>query len=116
MTDGRQKNQNRSQVRRSTRFFNPTRKLAPDSLEVETLRIAKIHIGHFKRIIGQRTPIRSITRDVLQDYINKRSADKGRGGKNLSAVTVKKELGTLSAVWRFAKDRGDVDTDFPIEN
>lgn len=87
--------------------------LPPDSLEPETLRVARIHMEHFKRVLGGAKLIGAITLDDLQQYVLKRSKATGKRGKTLSAVTIKKELGTLSAAWGFALSRGHVNTPFP---
>jgi integrase len=76
----------------------PKKAFVPD-----TLRIARVHAGHLKRILGAKTPIGSLDAERLQDYVNRRQQCTGRRGKPLSATTIKKELGTLSSVWTKVK-------------
>jgi len=90
--------------------------LPPDSLEAETLRVARIHMDHLKRIIGANTPVRRISQQDLQRYVFQRSKAKGKRGRTLSSITIKKELGTFSAVWSFARSHGYVATPFPNKN
>jgi len=40
----------------------------------------------------------------MQRYIDQRSKDNGVRGKNLSSVTIKKEISTLRTIWNRAKD------------
>lgn len=87
--------------------------LPPDSLEVETLRVARIHMGHLKRIIGANTAVRQVSQKHLQHYVLERSKASGKHGKRLSSVTIKKELGTFSAVWSFARVHGYITSQFP---
>lgn len=83
------------------------------ALGAETLRIAAIHMGHFKRVIGVSRTLRSIKRDDLQEYVNERSRDTGKRGKPISAGTIKKELSTLRTIWRWARQSDYVQQDFP---
>lgn len=87
--------------------------LPADSLEAETLRVARIHMGHLRRLLGANTPVRQISQADLQSYVTRRSTENGKGGKTVSSVTIKKELGTFSSIWTYAHCRGDVSAPFP---
>ncbi len=83
------------------------------ALEPETLRVAGIHLGHFRRILGSSKKADSITTSRLQLYINKRSRQPGKHGRRVSAATIKKELATLRAIWNWARTEGYLKADFP---
>jgi integrase len=58
-----------------------------------------IHINHLIRIIGAETAIRAMTTETVQAYIDQRSQEIGRRGNTVSNVTIKREVGTLAAIW-----------------
>ncbi|QDU52110.1 tyrosine-type recombinase/integrase [Gimesia panareensis] len=86
------------------------------ALEENSLYTAKIHMKHHKSILGSKFSFKNIDVDALQNYINKRSQQKGRRERIVSTTTIKKEIGTLSSVWTWAKNRKLVNTDFPSSN
>lgn len=61
--------------------------------EEETIRGERIHSRHLLRILGD-IQISHLTRDILQGYVQKRLAEKGKRG-NVRAPTIHKELETL---------------------
>jgi len=61
-----------------------------------------------KKVLGESLRVRSLTRDDLQRYINARAKKKGRHGKTLSPVTIRKEVTTLSGIWTWAMAGGKV--------
>jgi hypothetical protein len=67
--------------------------------ESSTRSTESIHIAHLLRIIDPKTAVRFITTETLQGYVNARAAEKGRGGRSLSHVTIQKKIGLLSSVW-----------------
>ena len=67
--------------------------------EKSTRYTEDIHLDHFLRIVGHETRLPAINASVLQNYIRKRSTEKNRDGKFISHVTIKKEIGSLGAVW-----------------
>lgn len=75
-----------------------------DSLELGTFKMLAIHIRHLKRHLGVRTRSSALDHECLQTYINKRALEKGKRGRNVGAVTIKKELTTLRAAWAWAID------------
>jgi integrase len=58
-----------------------------------------IHIDHLLRHIEPTIAVRSITTDVLQNYVMRRSEEDGRHGRRLSHITIRKEIGSLAAIW-----------------
>lgn len=80
--------------------------LTPGCLEETTYHCVRIHIRHFRRVFEDKPSLRSID---LQHYVDKRSSANGLRGKPLSAVTIKKELGTLGMIWTWATAKGYVD-------
>jgi integrase len=70
----------------------------PPSKERNTTYTENIHLAHVRRLLGDHVLLRDIPA-ALQDYVSKRSTEKGRGDELVSRVTVKKELGTLTSIW-----------------
>jgi hypothetical protein len=84
-----------------------------DSLEPQTLYVANIHIGHLKKAFWKHFSVHRLTEDDLQHYVIKRTKSKGRRGRPISTVTIKKELSTLRTLWNWARQRRYVSGDFP---
>ncbi len=82
------------------------------SLEPMTLEIAAIHMRHVSRVLGSSKLLRTITKKDLQHYVTTRSKEPGHRG-NLSATTIRKELGTFSAIWNWAVGQGYAKGVFP---
>ncbi len=87
--------------------------LPRDSHAPESLRISKIHMGHWARILGNGTRLVSVTTESLQRYISKRSQEDGHRGKKVSTGTIRKEVATFRTLWRWAKRFEHVSHDFP---
>ena len=85
-----------------------------DSLEANTLCTIEIHLRHLQRILPAKLPIDSISQTHLQQYVEQRSREPGRRGNSVSAVTIKKELATLRAIWNWGRRTGDVHAILPI--
>lgn len=83
-----------------------------DALEATSIATMKIHVRHIVRILGGNQLLRDLQKSDLQSYVTKRSGESGRRG-NVSASTIRKELGTLSSLWTWAKTEGCVDAEFP---
>jgi integrase len=56
------------------------------------------HIAHLLRLLGAKTALVEVP-EKIQEYIRQRSMEKSRAEHPISPVTIKKELGTLSAIW-----------------
>jgi len=77
--------------------------------EANTSYTERIHIRHLLRVLGSRTSLRSVTAKELQAYVNRRSTEKGRYGRLVSHVTIRKEIGTLASIWnKFGLQQGFV--------
>jgi integrase len=100
----------------SALFSDFGKDLPDDSLEPETMRVAQIHMRHIKAVLGPKLRVDGLTQADLQKYVNARSKHKGKRGKPLSSVTIKKELSTFSSVWSWASGRGKVNGPFPNTN
>jgi len=86
----------------------------PDGMmESNSLYTAKIHMAHFERVLGKAFPIKWLTLDDLQGYVQQRGKEKGRRQGKVSPTTMRKELTTLSAVWNWARTTRRVEGDFP---
>ncbi|MDG3002430.1 hypothetical protein [Paludisphaera mucosa] len=69
-------------------------------LEPETLRGIRRHFGHLRREMGGGFPIRTLTLDELQKYVNRRLRAKTKRGV-LAPATALKEVVTLRAAWNW---------------
>ncbi len=84
-----------------------------NAIEKNTRGMLKTHIKHLKRLIGTRTSAAEIDLSKLQGYVNLRSREPGIRGNTVSAVTIRKELTTLNAAWKWAKESLLVSFDLP---
>jgi hypothetical protein len=76
-----------------------------------------IHLNHLVRLLGKRFSLPSLTTEILQEYVRKRSQEKGRSGKLVSHVTVKKEIASLGSIWnKWALPMGLVSVPAPTKN
>ncbi len=82
--------------------------LPKGAIEESTRYTIKIHASHLKEVLGESLSVRCLTRDDLQRYINTRAKKKGRHGKTLSPITIRKEVTTLSGIWTWAMAAGRV--------
>ena len=67
-----------------------------------TLEAEERHIGHLKRILGERTTMAALTLDAMQNYANVRAKADNRYGGKVSGQTIKKELTTFMQIWDWA--------------
>ena len=81
------------------RFFES---LPDGTLEPGSIDMMQIHRRHLERHFGKRLQLKLLTFSDLQGYVSKRSQDPGIRGRTLSPSTIKKELNTLRAVWKWA--------------
>lgn len=87
--------------------------LPAGAMEENSRRTVQTHRKHLEGILGANLPIRDVSPECLQRYINQRAKQPGRRGKTVSPVTIRKELSTLSSVWSFGLLRGYVLVPFP---
>ena len=83
------------------------------AVETNTLALAEIHFRHLKRSLGADFPVGNLKHTDLQKHISKRALDKGRRGRKLSAVTIRKELAGFRAAWNWGVQAGLVEGPFP---
>ena len=88
--------------------------LPQDSMEANSLYTASIHMRHISELIDARLELRGLTAEHLQSYVNKRSLQPGRHGRNVSSVTIKKELATFRSIWNWAITHGYIATPLPL--
>lgn len=79
-------------------FFKRYQDERPPGKEKNTVYTENIHIEHLLRLLGARTAVVDVP-GKLQHYINQRSQETGRRKENVSQVTIKKELRTLTGIW-----------------
>jgi len=84
-----------------------------NSIEQSSKQLMEIHVRHLKRVFGARAPVSVVHFSTLQQYVDKRSADKGRRGRPLSPETIKKEMATLRVAWNWARQAGHVSESLP---
>ena len=87
--------------------------LPAGSLEDSTLGGMKTHVDHLARLIGKTIKLSDIDKPCLQQYIDDRSQEAGRYGRNVSVQTIKKELRTFSTIWNWMKEEKLVSHAFP---
>lgn len=72
-----------------------------ESKEASTLKTESTHIANFRRLMSCSKQASVFSREDLQDYVARRQAEKN-GNRNVSCDTVKRELTTFSAIWKWA--------------
>ena len=81
------------------RFFDSL----PDGiLEPGSAAMMQIHKKHLERYFGKRLQLKLLKFSDLPGYVSKRAQDSGIRGSKLSPSTIKKEINTLRAVWKWA--------------
>jgi integrase len=68
--------------------------------EKSTLYTANIHFAHLVASLGERFPLAGLSQADLQRHVERRA------GQGISAVTIKKEISTLSTAWQWAAQTG----------
>jgi integrase len=88
--------------------------LPVNSLEATTIATMKIHQRHLERKLGKRFVLCDLSQRILTNYISKRSRDSGKNGRRVCGATIKKEVRTLSTLWKWAiANKHIVKADFP---
>ncbi|MEQ8853635.1 site-specific integrase [Gimesia sp.] len=82
--------------------------------EENSVATEETHKKNLVKILGNIS-IQSITTDMLQNYVNKRSLQKGIRGKTIQSATIKKELQTFRALWTTAEKKGYVKGSHPTD-
>ena len=76
------------------------------ALESNTLYTAKIHLNHLGKTLGEQFPLNTLGLSHLQKHVDRRQ-------KEVSGVTIKKEIDTLRAAWNWAIRMGLTHGVFP---
>lgn len=84
------------------------------SKEQTTIQTESHHLNHLQRLLGPETSLSDITPAKLREYVKTRQAEPGRHGKNISPVTISKELATFRQLWEFARSENLVAGDNPL--
>lgn len=83
------------------------------SLEKSTVEGIELHFRHQVGAFGEGFPIGALTLADLQGYVDARAKAKGKGGKPLSAATIRKEIVSLRTAWNWGAKMGLVSGRFP---
>jgi integrase len=81
-------------------------------MEANSLATIEMHLGQFGKTLGDRFLMQELTLADLQRHVNRRRAKQYRG-KQLSPVTLKKEMASFRAAWNWAAHMKLVSGDFP---
>jgi hypothetical protein len=81
-------------------------------MEANSLATVSVHLKHFESTPGERFAVRGLTLADLQQHANERRKKKYRG-RQLSPVTLKKEVASFRAAWNWAVPGGFVSGPFP---
>ncbi len=76
-----------------------------ESIEENSYSMLQTHRNNLERLIGKRTKVADFGTDGLQRYVDKRSKEPGRRGP-VKPVTIRKEVTTLSSIFRWAVNNG----------
>jgi integrase len=77
------------------------------SREKSTLYTAGIHFGHLVDTLGEQFPLAAFGQADLQRHVERRA------GLEISPVTIKKEISTLSTAWHWAVHSGLLAGEYP---
>ncbi|MFL5330227.1 MAG: tyrosine-type recombinase/integrase [Gemmataceae bacterium] len=83
--------------------------LANGSIEASSLGTVTIHLKHAERILGEGFPLTELSLANLQGYVDKRAKAK------ISAYTIRKEIRTLGAAWRWGRPMKLTHHEFPAD-
>jgi integrase len=78
--------------------------LTPGAKEANTRKCEGVHIRHLARLLGGKTAVEKIGTAQVQEYVDRRAAEKYRS-KPIKPQTVRKEVATLITVWNWAHRR-----------
>ena len=87
--------------------------LPEGNLEASTIQSMRIHQRFLERHFGKAFLIAELSTSDLQGYIAKRSQDKGRHGRKVTPVTIKKAIVTLRTIWNWARQNDLIARPYP---
>ncbi|MBX7169190.1 MAG: hypothetical protein K1X74_22845 [Pirellulales bacterium] len=85
----------------------------PGAKEASTCRTEDLHLRHLVRVLTRGTIVQSITRPMMQRYVEARLREKPRG-KHVSPETIQKEVATFRVMWNWAIDQELLDRAAPV--
>lgn len=82
------------------------------AMEANSLATVRMHLAHFESTLGERFAVRSLTIADLQQHVDSRRKKKYRG-RQLSPVTLRKEVASFRAAWNWGAITGLMSGPFP---
>jgi integrase len=82
------------------------------AMEANSLATVAMHLRHVIATLGKSFRVASLTQADLQRHIDRRARKRYRG-RPLSAVTLRKEMGSLRACWNWGLQAGKLKEVFP---
>lgn len=89
--------------------------LPAGSLEDSTIEGMKVHRRRLEKHFSKTLELNCLTLTNLQNYVDKRSRDKGLKGRKVTPITIKKAIVTLRTVWNWGRQHGLIDKVFPCK-
>ena len=83
------------------------------SLEGNTLDTLRIQLRHLRRLLGDNFRLDKLSFHDLQQYVEVRSREGGRRGKQVNPVMIRKELTSFSGLWSWMRRGGHGAGGFP---
>lgn len=81
-------------------FFEHYSQHHPEGAKESSTRYTEdIHIEHLTRLLGAKTPVRTLSSEALQAYVDTRANEKSKFRRTISHTTIRKEIGTLASIW-----------------
>ena len=80
-----------------------------ESIEENSFGMLETHRNNLERLIGKRTKAATFGTGDIQKYVDKRAKEPGRRGK-IQATTIRKEITTLSTIFKWAVSNGHLET------
>ena len=79
-----------------------------ESIEENSYSMLQTHRNNLERLIGKRTKVADFGTGDIQKYIDRRAKEPGRRGP-IKPVTIRKEVTTLSTIFKWAVSNGHMD-------
>jgi integrase len=83
------------------------------AMEENSLYTVKMHLRHFINSLGPNFRLQDLKLNHLQQHVTARAKGKGRHGRMLSAMTIRKEIASLRAAWNWGVQAELVTGQFP---
>ncbi len=76
------------------------------ALEPASLKTLRIHLNHLQTTLGARTSTPAVRLADLQRHVDRRRRQKGRRGQPILGYTIRKEVNSLAAAWKWGRAAG----------